>query len=648
MWERSLYLLSGLLILTGMVLVFYVDHADDLSTPEVMGKADSAVGGCDLGCEGQSVVERIRREEPTGEELEGVLRDLPGGAFLERLRGLSKTERERVLRRIWFSPAITNNLNEIRIGSGGILHYACSGFSLQKFEGAGGTTNEVKVSAQYQSYVPISSPPALNSRPDSEHLIFLDFNGMVVSNTYWNNDLGYAVASWDTRPFSRDADETTFSPLEQQEIEIIWREVAADFEPFDVNVTTVDPGANPYFYHALITSQTDKNGVANPLVGVGGIAILGDPYIKLRDFLVENIRYYSPAWVNSLSYHSAKEIGLICSHELGHNFGLNHDGTSTLEYYGGHGGAISWGPIMGNPYDRSLTTWSRGDYKDANNTIEDDLDVLTYQFTQLPDEAGGEPVSAVALTPNNMGEVVVEGVITSAADVDVFRVEMPMAGEVALEVYPTTNTAYGAWGTSWRSSLNLQLRVLDEEGGVVVSNRVLNRLHGEASVSLAAGTYYIELDGVGSGDPLASSPSGFSDYGSVGKYVLSGFLPADTDGDGMPDGWEVVQLGSVAALPADDADGDGLSNLSEYIAGTDPMDEDSVLAVTVFDLEVLGRVLRWDGVVDRSYRVLMSRNLVYEPFVPISQPLLYPINAYTDAVERVDDTLFYRIEVSGP
>jgi hypothetical protein len=44
----------------------------------------------------------------------------------------------------------------------------------------------------------------------------------------------------------------------------------------------------------------------------------------------------------------------------------------------------------------------------------------------------------------------------------------------------------------------------------------------------------------------------------------------------------------------------------------------------------------------------MSRNLVYEPFVPISQPLLYPINAYTDAVERVDDTLFYRIEVSGP
>lgn len=147
---------------------------------------------------------------------------------------------------------------------------------------------------------------------------------------------------------------------------------------------------------------------------------------------------------------------------------------------------------------------------------------------------------------------------------------------------------------------------------------------------------------------MAASPSGFSEYGSVGRYVLSGFLPADADGDGMPDGWEVAQLGSVAALPEEDADGDGLSNVGEYVAGTVPTDGASVLAVNLFEMTSGGRVLRWDAVAERSYRVLMSRNLVYEPFVPISQSLLYPVNVYTDEVERAEGALFYRIEVSGP
>jgi hypothetical protein len=54
---------------------------------------------------------------------------------------------------------------------------------------------------------------------------------------------------------------------------------------------------------------------------------------------------------------------------------------------------------------------------------------------------------------------------------------------------------------------------------------------------------------------------------------LLGIRPdlADTDGDGMPDGWEVrYGLGPSANDAAGDTDGDGVPNLIEYLAGRDP------------------------------------------------------------------------------
>jgi hypothetical protein len=56
--------------------------------------------------------------------------------------------------------------------------------------------------------------------------------------------------------------------------------------------------------------------------------------------------------------------------------------------------------------------------------------------------------------------------------------------------------------------------------------------------------------------------------------------PLDSDGDGMPDAWESAFFGGPTnAVAGADADGDGIDNRGEYIAGTHPLEPESVLAI---------------------------------------------------------------------
>jgi hypothetical protein len=45
---------------------------------------------------------------------------------------------------------------------------------------------------------------------------------------------------------------------------------------------------------------------------------------------------------------------------------------------------------------------------------------------------------------------------------------------------------------------------------------------------------------------------------------------ADSDGDGMPDAWEIQYFGNTAQPPSGDYDGDGANNLTEFLQGRDP------------------------------------------------------------------------------
>ena len=78
-----------------------------------------------------------------------------------------------------------------------------------------------------------------------------------------------------------------------------------------------------------------------------------------------------------------------------------------------------------------------------------------------------------------------------------------------------------------------------------------------------------------------------------------------------------IDWGDADSSPDADPDGDGLTNWQEYLAGTDPLNANSVLRVSSFKTTAEGIVLRWPGVEGRYYAIEVTTSLL-EPFQAIA------------------------------
>jgi hypothetical protein len=127
----------------------------------------------------------------------------------------------------------------------------------------------------------------------------------------------------------------------------------------------------------------------------------------------------------------------------------------------------------------------------------------------------------------------------------------------------------------------------------------------------------------------------------------SGIGLADTDGDGMPDWWVNAYFGGATnAAAGADPDRDGAGNLAEYLAGTNPTNDLSVLKFHSLQAATTNLfVVEWGSVSNRIYDLLRATNLAagFTPLVT-NLPAHPPMNTYTDAVGSVP-AMFYRIRL---
>jgi Ca2+-binding RTX toxin-like protein len=373
----------------------------------------------------------------------------------------------------------------------------------------------------------------LNSNPNAKHTIYLDFDGHITENTSWNSSTLPQIIS---PAYDTDGNAVVFSSTELKEIVGIWQRVVEDFAPFEVNVTTQAPSIDDlrrssstdtrWGVRVLMTQNINLANNIVPFAGAGGIA-----YLNSFD---DNID--TPVFAFNKGENNA---AMTASHEIGHSLGLYHDGTvdtnpadtinDAKAYFSGYGsGDTSWGSLMGAPFGKSLTQWSKGEYQYANNQ-EDDLAIITSQngFGYRVDDYGNTNSSATQLTADASNKISAFGIIERNTDKDVFSFATG-TGNISLDIKAASRSyiadSNGNYNLQYLdargTNLDIWAGIYSADGSLVAESNPVDLLSASfANLFLNAGRYFLQIDGVGK-----AGTNGYSDYGSLGQYAINGVL----------------------------------------------------------------------------------------------------------------------------
>lgn len=124
----------------------------------------------------------------------------------------------------------------------------------------------------------------------------------------------------------------------------------------------------------------------------------------------------------------------------------------------------------------------------------------------------------------------------------------------------------------------------------------------------------------------------------------------DTDGDGMPDAWELAHgLDPRVADASLDSDHDGYDNYSEYLMGTDPQSAGSTFRPELSRVSGTGEfLLNFPTRSDRYYTVLQSETLKPDSWLPARGPFRGTGSPMSFQDPGTGERRFFRIVVELP
>jgi hypothetical protein len=369
--------------------------------------------------------------------------------------------------------------------------------------------------------------PVLNSLPGAAQTIYLDFNGDFLAT--WNRtDSNQTYTNVNVGVFNLD-NNLAIGDAESAAIQKIWQAVADDFAPFNVNVTTVDPGnfANGQALRIVMAGQTsatlrtaagntfnmngtvfigDNNGNA---VDTSGYAAI-DSYTNGEPNTVYVFARYINTWGNIDSEDRIRDLQYVmattASHEAGHAFGLFHQGDYDT------GSSITT-PIMGSNTQGDRSVWS------INTTGSTTVNALTHltnifgaragDFSSSYPSASNFPIS---YNPIRGYSGSVTGIIGLNADRDLFRINVSSTGTYNFNL---TTPAFGNLDGKlilYRVHENVPLvgiyyEMIATADPAVTSANPFANLGASFSMTLQPGKYGIVVQSHGS-------------YGDLGQYTL--------------------------------------------------------------------------------------------------------------------------------